>query len=133
MDVPPLRTDTADGKPRSLFMDIKHPDIKHADQDEKSSSPTTSIDDDQSVRVEPRVFSYRKGQTPGNRQWWDEPKAAVRRDPVKDLSFFEFNMPEHLPNSPMCPAHPLHKGKGKLVCVVSERCDLSWCGRTWLV
>jgi len=78
-----------------------------------------STDDGSSDRMAPRVFSYRRGQAAKKREWWDEPKAAVRRDPVKDVSFFEFNMPEHLPNSPMCPAHPLYKGKGRLVCVVS--------------
>ncbi|CAN8102920.1 unnamed protein product [Discula destructiva] len=123
VETPPLKKDTADGKPRSLFMDIKHADIKHADQNENSSNSST--DDDKSIRVEPRVFSYRKGQTPERRQWWDEPKAAVRRDPVRDVSFFEFNMPEHLPNSPMCPANPMHKGKGKLVCVYHGRATAS--------
>ncbi|KAJ4389965.1 hypothetical protein N0V93_007438 [Gnomoniopsis smithogilvyi] len=108
---PPLKKNTASGKPRSLFIDIRH-----AELDDNSSIST-----EKSVKVKPRVFSYRKGHTPEKRQWWDEPTVAVRRDPVQDASFFEFNMPEHLPNSPMCPAHPMHKGKGKLVCVYHGR------------
>lgn len=115
MGTPPLKTNTASGKPRSLFIDIKH-----AELDDNSSNLT-----DDSSTSEPRGFSYRQGQAPERRQWWDEPKTAVRRDPVKDVSFFAFNMPEHLPNSPMCPANPMHIGKGKLVCVVSTRITVS--------
>lgn len=39
---------------------------------------------------------------------------------MKGISFFEFDMPEHLPSSPMCPANPMHRLKGKGVCVVSS-------------
>lgn len=108
VETPPLKQLTASGKPRSLFIDIKHP----IPLDEESSNSSGSI------RAAPRVFSYRRGQHSGKREWWDAPKAAVRRDPVRDVSFFEFDLPEHLPSSPMCPANPKHRGKLK-VCVVS--------------
>lgn len=91
-------------------MDIKHP-LPMADSESSSAS---------SARIAPRVFSYRKGVDGERREWWDEPKALVRRDPVKGVSFFEFDMPEHLPSSPMCPANPMHRLKGKGVCVVSN-------------
>lgn len=96
-------------------MDLKHADITHPDEKSSSSSP----DDNRSVRAEPGSFSGGQGQASEERQWWDEPKTPVRRNPAKDMSLFEFKMPEHLPNSPMCPANPKHKGKGKLICVVS--------------
>lgn len=110
VETPPLKQQTANGQPRSLFMEIKHSlPLDHLDDAGSSSS--------ESLRATPRVFSYRKNQLIAKREWWDAPKAPVRRDPVRDVSFFEFNMPEHLPSSPMCPANPLHKGKLK-VCVV---------------
>lgn len=112
VETPPLKQLTASGKPRSLFMDIKHP-LPIEDESSNSSGSVGAT-----PRVTPRVFSYRKGQQPEKKEWWDAPKATVRRDPVRDVSFFEFNMPEHLPNSPMCPANPKHKGKLR-VCVVS--------------
>lgn len=111
--MPPLKQQTANGQPRSLLMDIKHPNIP-LDQLSLEDAGSSSSG---SIRATPRVFSYRKDQLTAKRQWWDQPKAPVRRDPVRDVSFFEFNMPEHLPNSPMCPANPLNKGKLK-VCVV---------------
>jgi hypothetical protein len=66
------------------------------------------------------VFTDGKGVEAERREWWDTPTALVRRDPVKDISFFELGVPEHLPSSPMCPANPMHRLKGKGVCVVSD-------------
>lgn len=109
VETPPLKHLTASGKPRSLFMDIQHP---VPCEDESSNSPST-------FNSKPRVLSYRKSQAGEKREWWDAPKTTIRRDPVKDVSVFEFDLPEHLPSSPMCPANPKHKGRGKLVCVVS--------------
>jgi hypothetical protein len=37
----------------------------------------------------------------------------------RKAALFEFNLPEHLPSSPMCPANPKNKSGGKGVCVVS--------------
>lgn len=110
VETPPLKHLTASGKPRSLFMDIQHPVPL---EDDLSNSPDT-------FTATPRTFSYRKSQPGEKREWWDAPKTTIRRDPVKDVSFFEFDLPEHLPSSPMCPANPKHKGRGKLVCVVSR-------------
>jgi parafibromin len=34
---------------------------------------------------------------------------------------FEIELPEHLPNSPLCPKHPLHKSGGTGICVYHGR------------
>lgn len=91
-------------------MDIKQP----VPMNDSASSSASS------VRAAPRVFTFRKGVDTERREWWDAPQAFVRRDPVQGVSFFEFDMPEHLPSSPMCPANPMHRLKGKGVCVVSS-------------
>lgn len=91
-------------------MDIQHPVPL---TDESSNSADT-------FSATPRIFSFGKRQAGEKREWWDAPKKTIRRDPVNDVSFFEFDLPEHLPSSPMCPANPKHKGRGKLVCVVSR-------------
>lgn len=36
---------------------------------------------------------------------------------IEDLRMFEWDLPEHLPNSPLCPLNPKHPGKGTGVCV----------------
>jgi hypothetical protein len=65
----------------------------------------------------------KEGKKP--REWWDSPpktlstSASVRKSPLRRAALFEFNVPEHLPSSPMCPAHPKNKSGGKGVCVVS--------------
>lgn len=110
---PPIKQ-SAGGNPKSIFMDIKHP-LPTYDSASSSASSAWAV---------PRVFSHRKGAEAERREWWDEPKALVRRDPVKGVSFFEFDMPEHLPSSPMCPANPMHRLKGKGVCVVSSTVPL---------
>ncbi|KAF3767600.1 hypothetical protein M406DRAFT_321631 [Cryphonectria parasitica EP155] len=89
-------------------MDIKHP---HPFEDDASASSN-------SRRTAPWGSSYHKEQPYDQREWWDAP---VSGDPARDTSFFEFDLPEHLPSSPMCPANPKHKGKGKLVCVYHGR------------
>lgn len=109
MATPPIKQ-SAGGDPRSLFIDMKHP----PPTDGSASSSASS------AGAAPRVFPYRKGVGTERREWWDAPQALVRRDPVKGASFFEFDMPDHLPSSPMCPASPMHRLKGKGVCVVSS-------------
>lgn len=91
-------------------MDVKYP----LPADDSVSSSASS------ARVAPRVFSYRQVVDAERREWWDAPKDLIRRDPVKGIPFFEFDMPEHLPSSRMCPANPMNKLRGKGVCVVSD-------------
>ncbi|KAK2613646.1 hypothetical protein N8I77_000546 [Diaporthe amygdali] len=106
---PPAIKQSAGGKPRSFFIDAKHPSSMNDSTPSSASSART------------KAFSYPKGVEAERREWWDEPNALVRRDPVKGISFFEFDLPEHLPSSPTCPANPRHKLRGKGVCVVHGR------------
>lgn len=78
-------------------------------------SPSLSTN---SVWVGPTGLLYRADADGSERL--DAPEAPVRRDTAKGISFFEFDTPEHLPSSPMCPANPMHRLKGKGVCVVSH-------------
>ncbi len=102
---PPLKEENSDGKMRGFFFDV--------------SAPTSALDSGStsSHRTKTSGNSQRKAQPVRPREWWDGPKTAGRRDPT---SMFEFDIPEHLPNSPMCPANPKHKSKGRGVCVVSD-------------
>lgn len=67
-----------------------------------------------------------KGSETGDRDWYrirmdqaagdeDKPKD------IEDLRMFEWDLPEHLPSSPLCPLNPKHSSKGKGVCVYHGR------------
>lgn len=72
------------------------------------------------------------GSTPGGTSrkrrgsdfdWYKVKEAA---DEAKDEKVeFELNLPEHLPNSPMCPRNPKHKSGGRGVCVYHGRSRIS--------
>lgn len=70
----------------------------------------------------PRFSSFLKDTDSSERapEELDTPRAVVGMETVADLPPFEFDLPEHLPSSPMCPANPKHKLKGKGICVVSS-------------
>lgn len=58
--------------------------------------------------------------TPKEKEWW-EVSVPVSYDAVDQRAAFRFDMPEHLPSSPMCPANKRHKSGGTGVCVYHGR------------
>jgi hypothetical protein len=67
------------------------------------------------------------GDTRSPAQWWEQNNtvaknitaATARRRKAEcqaPQTRFELNLPEHLPNSPLCPKNPLHKSGGTGVC-----------------
>ncbi|KAI4178340.1 MAG: hypothetical protein LQ346_007483 [Caloplaca aetnensis] len=62
------------------------------------------------------------GRTPRDVMDVDWFRIEVAIDEAKhEREPFELNVPEHLPNSPLCPKHPKHKSGGKGVCVYHGR------------
>ncbi len=66
----------------------------------------------------------------GRREWWDDVEIGLDSDaPIimgqTELSRFEWNTPEHLPNSPLCPLIQKQKwgdtGNGSGICVYHGR------------
>ena len=55
----------------------------------------------------------------GESTWFRTAVMHCKRAGWKDE--FELNVPEHLPNSPLCPRHPKHSSGGKGVCVYHGR------------
>ncbi|KAK1831344.1 hypothetical protein QBC39DRAFT_434105 [Podospora conica] len=124
VDTPPLKEATADGKPRGLFFDVSGPSSDSGPGGSESTSTRASKKERQKSEAQEPAEPKRR------REWWDPyPKtlaaatttAASRRDLIRKAAAFEFDVPEHLPNSPMCPANPKHKSGGKGVCVVVPR------------
>ncbi|KAF5634511.1 uncharacterized protein FTJAE_6718 [Fusarium tjaetaba] len=105
---PPLAEDTASGRPRSFFTETVPPT-----EDDEMGSPSrrNSL---QTVR--------RQSIVADTYEWWEKmPKKPVRRSPFQDRPPFEFQLPEHLPSSPMCPTNEKHVSGGTGVCVYHGR------------
>ncbi|KAF5708359.1 hypothetical protein FMUND_10630 [Fusarium mundagurra] len=105
---PPLAEDTASGRPRSFFTETVPPT-----EDDGMGSPSrrNSL---QTVR--------RQSIVADTYEWWEKmPKKPVRRSPFQDRPPFEFQLPEHLPSSPMCPTNEKHVSGGTGVCVYHGR------------
>ncbi|PSR81907.1 hypothetical protein BD289DRAFT_30714 [Coniella lustricola] len=144
VQTPPLKQQTANGNPRSLFIDLKH---RFAPEDGfgKSASDSTKT----TSRPSSSNNSSSRDKQSVKREWWDKPpRISLKKDPVPQTAIatpaatttsgttittheeespqavvpsFEFKLPEHLPSSPMCPANPMYKGKGRMVCVYHGR------------
>ncbi|KAG8358298.1 hypothetical protein FVEN_g4250 [Fusarium venenatum] len=108
---PPLTEGTANGRPRSFFTETVAPaDVEEVDI-QTSSSRRHSL---QTV--------YHKSYAPDTTEWWERiPKQPVRKNPFQGPATFEFELQEHLPSSPICPANEKHVGGGKGVCVYHGR------------
>ena len=61
------------------------------------------------------------GSRKSSTEWWEVPVAVPRWEDMRASRTFEFDLPEHLPNSPMCPANKKHKSGGTGVCVYHGR------------
>lgn len=97
---PPLKTaSSGHGRVRGFFFDYNAPD------EEQSSSKQSSEEHRQSPR------------TPGaeEKEWYRVKIGEIEAD---DTSREEFvaSVPDHLPNSPLCPKHPKHQSGGKGTC-----------------
>ncbi|KAF7559902.1 hypothetical protein G7046_g4235 [Stylonectria norvegica] len=114
VNTPPLDEDTADGRPRGFFT-ATTPPVDYGGV----ALPPTSIHPQEGPRPKTRRRSI--GTQP--REWWDTaPRKPVRRSPYgHQATHFEFQVPEHLPSSPMCPANPKHISGGTGLCVYHGR------------
>lgn len=67
-------------------------------------------------------YSINWSNTSGHaKEWWEQrPQRAMRRD-IAQVAAFEFDVPEHLPASPLCPANTKHKSGGAGLCVYHGR------------
>ncbi|KAI2624171.1 hypothetical protein GGR54DRAFT_564374 [Hypoxylon sp. NC1633] len=141
VQTPPLRESGPQraGLPRSFFFDISTP--PHRSSSSSSSRrrrqasyrcpPLTPMYDNlptpvpvELVTTEARGREWEKEKKDSGKEWWEVP-AAVRRDQAllwpHSTAAFEFDLPEHLPTSPMCPTNKRHKSGGTGVCVYHGR------------
>ncbi|OTA63625.1 hypothetical protein K449DRAFT_432933 [Hypoxylon sp. EC38] len=122
VQTPPLRESGQHrDRPRSFFFDISTPPLYASNSEEQDGSrrspPPSVIYENETFRAEQE---FGKSKRDSGKEWWEVPVAVPRYEALAPSSF-EFDMPEHLPNSPMCPANKRHKSGGTGVCVYHGR------------
>ena len=116
IQTPPMSRDTSPSpQPQGFFFGTSPPpnDITP----EKTSSPGLS------AGTYPPWRLRKKSTSP---DWWDvnNPARKAAVDGLAKQNQLEVDMclpPEHLPSSPLCPKNPMHKSKGRGICVYHGR------------
>jgi hypothetical protein len=113
---PPSSGDPSGGRARGFFFDL----TPSTNSNGANAFPSEQLSESSGTcRHTARSLMDSKGE----RDWWDvEELAAVpmpnrRAEPLD----FEMEIPEHLPNSPLCPMHPKHKSGGMGLCMYHGR------------
>lgn len=112
VNTPPPVSDTQWDQARGFFFDHSLPpaDTRNVDGPIDLSHSSSS----KTVRATPNTK---------NRQWSNDgkntPISRVERSATRDS--FLFDIPEHLPSSPLCPMHPKHVSLGKGFCPIHDR------------
>lgn len=120
VSTPPLDEDTADGKPRGFFTTMTPP---VPDGDVAAAMATSKI----MARSSPRYSIHGNSMSSQPREWWEQRPQRISRRDIFDPTLamtnggFEFDVPEHLPSSPMCPANSRHTSGGTGMCVYHGR------------
>ncbi|KAL9127240.1 MAG: hypothetical protein Q9217_003838 [Psora testacea] len=117
INTPPLKSSgSGKGKTRGFFFDYDTP------SKEDTSDPCTT----QNAGSE---FSGRVGGEKGRRvsetEWYRVKLDAIEAEGLSRKQFV-FQVPDHLPNSPLCPENPRHKSGGSGNCPMHGKNDSSW-------
>ncbi|MCJ1485548.1 hypothetical protein MMC06_005723 [Schaereria dolodes] len=101
---PPGPSSAPNGRLRGFFFDYEPPDDEHP---LSADSKAIKISSDASLPPGPEVEV--------EVEWFRVKVSSVSADT------FELNVPEHLPNSPLCPKNPKHPSGGNGICVYHGR------------
>jgi len=110
------------------FSDVRGPRSKHhrgassAIDDDIMEAPTSDL-------LKPAIGPMSAPVASSEKEWFrvkvdDIPRGAESSDSednVQDKDRFHWDVPEHLPGSPLCPLSPKHKAGGKGICVYHGR------------
>ncbi|KAJ2966641.1 hypothetical protein NQ176_g10052 [Zarea fungicola] len=115
VSTPPMDEDTADGRPRGFFSSLTPPEPEITSS--QSCMPPTMVS-----YGSPKYNAHRMSIAVPSREWWEQkPQKPPRHADARPMARFEFDIPEHLPTSPMCPANVRHKSGGTGLCVYHGR------------
>lgn len=107
------------GKLHGFFFDFKPPETEEETRGGLSVSPPSPRGEDSLYTPGSAVTSATRR---AEREWF-----RVRMDQImaededEDPVSFKYDVPEHLPGSPLCPLSPKHKSGGKGVCIYHGR------------
>jgi parafibromin len=112
-------------QPRGFFFDLSAPDDTGSQGYSRSSSPEPG---------DAPKSRHNDISPPSSRQWWEtdtkHPSAGSRSThaaaksppaPLMSPTTFELDLPEHLPNSPLCPKNPKYQSGRTGICVYHGR------------
>lgn len=105
---PPLPSESPSStKPRGFFFDYSAPNADNSawNRDVREREGSTGTVRSNSV---------------GGMDWYRVKLDAIESDPVTRQQFVT-SVPDHLPNSPLCPRNPKHKSRGNGICVFHGR------------
>ena len=109
---------------QTLLPKLSLPKLKH--------KPSHQIQEEQQHPPDPLAVTGFH-QTPYSQRYGDTRRAKMSRiqsyvdealeaEDDESTSFpFELNVPDHLPNSPLCPLNPKHKSGGRAICPIHRR------------
>ncbi|KJZ77949.1 hypothetical protein HIM_02586 [Hirsutella minnesotensis 3608] len=126
VSTPPLDEYTADGNPRGFFTCTVAPyDTESPASGQQAALRASPRPNGQVSRLSASHGCRGSSLSAPKREWWETPpphtlRREPSRDPAPDLEF-QFDIPEHLPTSPLCPANSRHKSGGTGVCVYHGR------------
>ncbi|KAK0102891.1 accessory factor associated with RNA polymerase II [Cadophora gregata] len=118
VNTPPMFPGTPDLQPRGFFFDLKP-----RGEGSISTSPVSSSSN--------AAAKNRSNGTSPSIEWWeaDTQHASTGNKSARLLNIeidapmnqsprasFELNLPEHLPNSPLCPKNPMNESGGTVIC-----------------
>lgn len=105
---PPLPSEsTRKAKPRGFFFDYSAPDAVNSARN-------------RGVREHEASTKMARQGSVSDMDWYRVKLDAIEWDPVSREHFVS-SVPDHLPNSPLCPRHPKHKSGGKGICASHGR------------
>jgi hypothetical protein len=124
VNTPPLHTKSRGNKSTGYFWDSWYP---HGAEKEGYDKAVDRSDQWHTPFPMPKDASITKSRgndsETGNYDWYRIPMDRNGEEPrdIDELRMFAWDLPEHLPNSPLCPLSPKHPSKGKGVCVYHGR------------
>lgn len=99
VSTPPLRDSSpGKGKHRGFFFDYQAPQVHNFASDDP-----------------PRSLSAERAGSVSDTEWYRRKLETIDTESNSPEEFVA-RVPEHLPNSPLCPRHPKHSSRGKGVC-----------------
>ena len=113
---------------QSLLPKVSLPKLKRKISKQHKAEPEASLDPLEVTGFQQTPYSQRYGDT--RRAKMSQIRSYVEEtlredDDEMGALTFELNVPDHLPNSPLCPLSPKHKSGGKAICPIHRRKKMS--------